>query len=341
MKVLVTGGTGYLGSFLVRRLAEQYGNEAVVCLVPAHGTPAETATREAFQREGIRCVDGDLRSCPVAQDLDGPWDIVLHLAAATDTSLPEEKLAPINVQGTANLLNTLRGQLGGKRVVLTSTSAAVDRPRRPHDALTELSPCKPRTAYGRTKLAAERLLKKWCAAEQAEYTIVRLTTLYGPGVRTGLIPVLAEQLRQRSVAGRVNWPGRVSLLYIEDAVRLILFLAECPEAANDTFFLSSGEAIQVGDLARRLSQLIGTPRQALPIPRWFWALTRRLIWLPGLTRLVPWRLLHILDDGLWCENAKVRRLCAFDLVSLSDGLARTYGPDGSPLSLPQDSLRKA
>src|SRR5262249_35052804 len=160
-----------------------------------------------------------------------------HLAAATDTSWPEERLAPINVQGTLNLLETLKGQMRGKRIVFTSTSAAVDRARRPRGPLTEASPCVPRTAYGRTKLAGERILRDWCSREGAEFTVARLTTLYGPGVRTGLIPVLAEGLRRGRLSARLDWPGRVGLLFVEDAVRLLLFLAECPEAGNQTFFL--------------------------------------------------------------------------------------------------------
>ena len=139
----------------------------------------------------------------------------------------------------------LRGQLRGKRLLFTSTSAAVDRTSRPRGPLTEESPCRPRTAYGRTKLAAEHMVREWCAREQASYTIVRLTTLYGPGVRTGLIPVLTEGLRQGRLAARLDWPGRVSLLYVEDAVRLLLFLADCPRAANETYFLTSGHAMRV------------------------------------------------------------------------------------------------
>jgi UDP-glucose 4-epimerase len=324
MRALVTGGTGFLGSYLVRRWAERFGADAVVCLVPGQGTPAETATRARFVNEGIACVEGDLRQCLVAKDLVGPWDVVFHLAAATDTSWPEERLAPINVQGTANLLKTLEGQLRGKRVVFTSTSAAVDRAARPRRPLTETSPCRPRTGYGRTKLAAEKLLQAWCAQEQAEYTIARLTTLYGPGVRGGVVPVLAEGLRNRSLTARLNWPGRFSMLFVEDAVRLLLFLAECPGAANETYFLSSGEALSSGDIVRRLGALDPSLPGPVRVPDWCWWAARRLAWLPGIKRLVSWRLLHILDDGLWCDNAKVRRLCHFDLIQLDEGLARTF-----------------
>jgi UDP-glucose 4-epimerase len=326
MRALVTGGTGYLGSFLVRQWAQQYGPAAVDCLVPPEGNPAERATQQLFADLGIRCVEGDLRCCPVAADLNGPWDVVFHLAAATDTSLPERDLAPVNVEGTANLLASLNGRLRGKRVVFTSTSAAVDRGDRPRGPLTEASPCRPRTAYGRTKLAAERLVQQWCSREQVDYTIVRLTTLYGPGVRTGLIPVLADNLRQGRLAARLDWPGRVSLLYIEDAVRLLVFLAAAPQAANEIFFLTSGQSVRVGDLAQRILDLTNVPAGSIRVPAWCWRLARRLVWMPGLTKFIPWRLLHILDDGLWCDNAKVRRLYPFALVGLEEGLRRTFRP---------------
>jgi UDP-glucose 4-epimerase len=325
MRALVTGGTGFLGSFLVRDWAERYGAGSVACLVPPQGNPAETATREAFEHEGISCIEGDLRRCPVADELPGPFDVLFHFAAATDTSWPEERLAPINVQGTANLLASLKGQMRGKRIVFTSTSAAVDRVSRPRGKpLTETSPCRPRTAYGRTKLAAEKLLREWCATEGAEYTIARLTTLYGPAVRTGLIPVLTEGIREGRLSARLNWPGRVSLLFVEDAVRTLLFLAECPNAANEIYFLSSGEALRVGDIIREIAQRLDPPGRPKRLPGPLWWAVGRVAWLPGIRRLVPWRLLHILDDGLWCDSGKVRSLCPFDFVQLDEGLNRTF-----------------
>jgi nucleoside-diphosphate-sugar epimerase len=249
--------------------------------------------------------------------------------------MPENRLAPINVQGTANLLETFRGRLRGKRVVFTSTSAAVDRTRRPRGPLTETSPCCPRTAYGRTKLAAERLLQDWCAREQAQFTIARLTTLYGPGVRTGLVPVLAEGLRQGRLSAAVDWPGRASMLFIDDAVRLLLFLSECPEAANQIFFLTSGEALRIGDISRSIAEHMGIGLKPFSLPACCWAVLRFFIWMPVLTRLVPWRLLHILDDGLWCDNAKIYRLCPFELVQIEEGLARTFAlTDPKPDCLP-------
>jgi nucleoside-diphosphate-sugar epimerase len=141
--------------------------------------------------------------------------------------------------------------------------------------------------------------------------------------------VLAENLRHERLATRLDWPGRVSLLFVEDAVRLLLFLAECPGAANETFFLTSGQATRVGEIVRRIRDFIDAPAKPLMVPAWGWWLARRLAWLPGLTRLVPWRLLHLLDDGLWCDNAKVRSLCPFSLVAIEEGLARTFNLPGS------------
>jgi hypothetical protein len=104
----------------------------------------------------------------------------------------------------------------------------------------------------------------------------------------------------------------------------LLFLTECPQAANEIFFLTSGEAIRVGDLARRIGDGIDVPTNMLTLPAWCWRLARQLAWMPGLTRLIPWRLLHVLDDGLWCDNAKVRRLHPAPFVGLEEGLTFTF-----------------
>jgi hypothetical protein len=74
------------------------------------------------------------------------------------------------------------------------------------------------------------------------------------------------------------------------------------------------------EIAQRLDPP-GRPKR-LPGPLW-WAVGR-VAWLPGIRRLVPWRLLHILDDGLWCDSGKVRSLCPFDFVQLDEGLNRTF-----------------
>jgi nucleoside-diphosphate-sugar epimerase len=137
------------------------------------------------------------------------------------------------------------------------------------------------------------------------------------------------------MSARLNWPGRVSLLFVEDAVRTLLFLAECPQAANETYFLSSGEALRVGDIVRQIASRLDPPGKPRKLPGWLWWLVRRAAWMPGLRRAVPWRLLHILDDGLWCDSSKVRRLCPFEFVQLDEGLDRTFQPDRyQPTSIP-------
>ena len=66
----------------------------------------------------------------------------------------------VNTVGTQNLLDTFKDSLAGKRVLLTSTSAAIDRDSFPRSPLNEDSPPRPRTAYGRTKLKAEAIVRR-------------------------------------------------------------------------------------------------------------------------------------------------------------------------------------
>src|SRR5262249_46602094 len=91
------------------------------------------------------------------------------------------------------------------------------------------------------------------------------------------------------------------------------------------FFLTSGRPVRVGEIVRRIAKLIDAAAQPITPPAWCWWLARQLAWFPGLTKLVPWRLLHLLDDGLWCDNAKVRRLYPAAVIDVEEGLALTFG----------------
>ena len=95
-------------------------------------------------------------------------------------------------------------------------------------------------------------------SEGAEYTIARLTTLYGPGVRTGLVPVLADGLRRNSLAARIHWPGQFSMLFIEDAVSLLLFLAEGSRQPTRSLFRRQRRG-HPDRRSCRPASLIGTP----------------------------------------------------------------------------------
>jgi len=334
-RFVVTGATGYLGPWLAREIVQQFGASALTCLIPKSLPPVEQKSLAYLQRLGVACVECNLMKCPVVDGSLPSADVLIHMAANTRTDLPEKALR-VNTAGTKNLIETFRQSLDGKRVVLTSTSAAIDRNCFPRTPLVEDSQPHPRTGYGRTKLEAEAIVKRTAAQYGFDYTILRLTTLYGPGMRGGLFYVLADCASRGQLLARINWPGRASFIFVEDAARILLWFALAEAGRNQTYFVSSGETYSVGEVAILISRKSAGQPSPFQLPLAFWKVVQRFIWLPGIKGIVPWRLANVIDDSLLCDSSRMRRVYPSTLTELDAGLNRTFGPDAM-----EDELARA
>ncbi len=321
----MTGATGYLGPWLAREIVGQFGSASLTCLIPKTLPPIEEKSLAYLRRLGVECLECNLMKYPILEGTLPAVDVLIHMAANTRTDLPERELK-VNTIGTENILETFRHSLAGKRVLLTSTSAAVDRNVFPRGPLTEDSPPHPRTGYGLTKLKAETIVRQKSRDYHFDFTILRLTTLYGPGMRSGLFHVLADWAGRGHILARVNWPGRASFIFVEDAARILFWLSLAEAGRNQVYFVSSGEIHTIGDLA----DLILTRRMGraarICLPDWFWKTVQKVIWLPGVKRVVPWRLANVIDDSLLCDSSRMRAVYPGVLTSLDVGLDRTLGP---------------
>ncbi len=264
--------------------------------------------------------------CPVLEETLPSVDILIHMAANTRTDLPENALR-VNTFGTENLLDTFKDSLAGKRVLLTSTSAAIDRDSFPLSPLNEDSPPRPRTGYGRSKLKAEEILRRKGREYGFDYTTLRLTTLYGPCMRGGLFYVLANWTNRGQLLAKLNWPGRASFIFVEDAARIVLWFSLAEAGRNQTYFVSSGETYTIGELAELISRKRPGSSLRLSLPQWLWSAGQRFIWLPGIKAVIPWRLANVIDDSLLCDSSRMRKLYPGTLNQLDAGLNRTFGPD--------------
>jgi nucleoside-diphosphate-sugar epimerase len=323
---VVTGATGYLGPWLAREIVQQFGPRSLTCLIPKVLPPIERKSLAYLQRLGVDCRECNLMKCPVLEGTLPPCDVLIHMAANTRTDLPENQLQ-VNTVGTENLLDTFKGLLRGKRVLLTSTSAAIDRDSFPLSPLNEDSPARPRTAYGRTKLKAEAIVQEKSPEYGFDYTILRLTTLYGPGMRGGLFYVLADWASRGQFLAKLNWPGRASFLFVEDAARIMFWFSSAQEGRNQTYFVSSGETYTIGELAGLISRKQRGRLLHFSLPQWFWKAAQRFIWLPPVKRVIPWRLANVMDDSLLCDSSRMRLVYPGTLTNVDAGLDRTFGPD--------------
>ena len=327
MRALVTGGTGFIGRRLVRQLVAQYGPSAVVCLVKTPVTALEREALDTFRAQGMRLIEGDLLGRPVSAQAPPAADVIFHLAANIDTDAPEEALR-VNHEGTDRLLDWLAPVSRGARIVYASSVAVHDRAAEPKGPISESSPLTPRTGYGRTKLEGEAILRERAASDGYSWTILRLPTVYGPGQKPdGLFDQLMKRAASGSLLGRLDWPGRTSIVHVDDVGAAMIDLAGRPEAAGEVYCVASDEALTVGELARRIGTAIGRPVQRVGVPALPLAVARRIVWnrtiqgvVPSFGRLAFWRLSLIISDGFWFDTTKFRRVYTKPLKTLEEGM---------------------
>jgi nucleoside-diphosphate-sugar epimerase len=304
-----------------------------VCLVKAPATPLEAEALESFRRRGLRLLDGDLVSQPVCAEPPPHVDAVFHLAANIDTDASEDALL-VNHAGTRNLLDWLAPVSKGARILYASSVAVHDRDAPPTGPIDERSPFVPRTLYGKTKLQGERILQERAAAGGYSWTIVRLPTVYGPGQKSGgLFDKMIELAAGGALLGRLDWPGRTSIIHVDDAAEGMIELSGRPEAADQIFCVASDESLTVGEIARIVGRGVGRTVRPIRIPPVLLHAGRAVVWnrtvaaaLPGFARLSFWRLSLIVSDGFWFDTTKFRRVYTRPIRTLEEGLADTIPP---------------
>ncbi len=330
MNALVTGATGFIGRRLVRRLVADFGPASIVCLTKPPATPLEAEALDSYRKAGLRLIDGDLMHVPVTSAPPPPIDVLFHLGANIDTDAPEDELL-VNHVGIEHLLDWLRPLARGVRVVYASSVAVHDRDRQPTAPISETSPFVPRTAYGRTKLRGEAIIRERAARDGYAWTILRLPTVYGPGQKPGgLFDKLIGLASAGAWLGRMDWPGRTSIIHVDDVAAAMIELAAKRETADEIYCLASDDSLTVGELARGIGGCVGRPISPIAIPRPLLRMLRAVVWnravqaaMPRAARLSFWRLSLIVSDGFWFDASKFRRVYTKPLRTLTQGLADT------------------
>ena len=190
MKILITGGAGFLGSALANRLAELHHQVRVLDDLSS-GDEGRLSSQVIFSR-------GDTRDIPKLWTLLRGVDCVYHLAARV--SVPESVLYPVeyndvNVGGTVSVMTAVR-DAQVRRVIFTSSGAAYGEQE--HQPISEDTPLRPQTPYAVSKMAAEQYVLAIGALWEIETVILRVFNAYGPGqpLPPSHAPVIPQFLKQ-------------------------------------------------------------------------------------------------------------------------------------------------
>lgn len=328
MRFLVTGATGSVGCRLVERLAAEHGPGRVTAVAGPPGDPREDSRLPRLRAAGVRVVAADLLG-----DLAGKLpeaETIFHCAANLRTDVTRESEDPtirVNDTGVARLLDALGESPRGRVFVHASSIAVGDR----------WADGTPRTLYGVTKLRSEGLVLERARRQGLRAVILRLGTVYGPDVRAGhVFEIVTRHVREGTWAGRVRWPGRVSLVHIDDAVELMLRAAEDPGLEGRPVFLASPEEVTIAGWMDAIADALGRPRPAVAPPGWVFSLVRgvcgiRSLWplLPSRLAWLAWRASLITGDGFRCDGSALDRLLPRGYLPYREGVARSLAP-GAP-----------
>ena len=256
MKILVTGGTGFVGSHLVDALLSR-GDE-VVCLAR---NPAKAAV--LFPERGPTVVHGSLTDTgAVARALSGV-EMVYHVAGITAARNRREFFS-VNTEATARLVASARENAPDlSRFVYVSSQAAAG-PSRKGRAIDESHEPAPVSRYGESKLAGEEAVR----GAEIPWTIVRPAAVYGP--RDAEFLRLFKVVRWRLVPLMVARDQELMLVHVRDLVGALLLSTTTPEAAGKTYFAAHGgivtaEAIILG-IHRALKGGGSTAPVIVPLP---------------------------------------------------------------------------
>jgi nucleoside-diphosphate-sugar epimerase len=304
----ISGGAGFLGLHLSRRLLADGHDVRTLDVVPLDDAELERTVEE---------VRGDIRNRESVRRLVDRADVVVHAAAALPIQASRDSIRSVNVGGTENVLRAA-DDAGVRRVVFISSTAVYGVPEK--HPIEEDDPLVGVGWYGESKIDAEGL----CRVAAVETTIVRPKTFIGPE-RLGVFEILFDWIREgRRIYTLGKGDNRYQLLAVEDLVDAIVRAGDEPTAARETFNVGGTEFGTVRSDLQALIDHAGSSSRLQPIPVKPAELALRGLELLRVSPLAEWHYKTAHKDS-FVDVTKAQRLLGWQpRLSNREALIETY-----------------
>jgi nucleoside-diphosphate-sugar epimerase len=313
-KILITGGTGFIGYHLANRLALE-GNE--VTLADNFFRSERDADLEALLgRPNVKLIEADLTIAASWDKVGSGFDYVYHLAGINGTKLfyemPHEVLR-IGILTAMNAIEWMRSKNNNPRakILYTSSNEAyagaleafgkLPIPTPENVPLVISDPYNPRWSYGGQKLIGELIFIHYAEAHNLRMSIVRPHNFYGP--REGymhVIPEIIERIRNKVDPFPIFGADDMrSFCYIDDAVEAIQKVMESEKTDRGTYHIGSNEEIVIKDLIEKIFAIMGWRPAKLDIKQSpAGSVKRRLADVSKIKKDTGWEAKTPLEEGL-------------------------------------------
>lgn len=303
MKILVTGGSGFIGSHIVKELVKT--NEIIVF---DNGFRNDFNNIDEIKNE-IQIVKGDISKKEDWKKIPKDVDLAFHLGAINGTKyfyeIPE-KVIEVNVLGTLNFLKWLENS-NVKRFFFSSSSEVYGFPKifpTPEDEPFMIpDPKNPRFSYSSSKIMGEIMIINFAKKLGIDYTIGRFHNVYGP--KMGFEHVIPELIKKCNMNNEiiVQGDGNESrcFCYITDAINAMILCTKHVDGRNDIFNIGNPKETKIKELLKIIEKIHKKP--IVPIFKPFEN--------AGTKRRVP-------------ELSKLKKLGYKPKISLEEGVEKTY-----------------
>lgn len=240
-RILVTGGTGFLGKRLVQKLLAEE-NEVIVFSRKLHEDLPED----------VKPVLGDIRDKAALRKAFSDIDIVYHLAICLNESDPD--MYEINTKGTQNVVELCK-EHGVKQLIYMSSSGVLGETKTP---AKENFPYNPKTRYEKSKMESELLIKR----SGVPYTIIRTTIIIGPNLIWAQIFEAAKK-RYPIIGSGKNY---FHLVYVDDVVSMLVLVKDNKKALNQTFHVASKDISTYKEVYKLICDELNTEMTKKHVP---------------------------------------------------------------------------
>jgi len=251
-KILITGGTGFIGYHLAGRLALENGNEITLTSRPGSEMP-DKDLRTLLAKPNVKVIEIDLTDRKSWNKMATGYDNVYHLAGLKSfkdfATIPHEVMR-IGLESTLNLLNWFKSESNkpGAKILFTSSSEA-------YAGIPDTY--EPRWSYAAQKLICEMLLINYAKAYNLRMVILRPNNVYGP--RSGhdtMIPKMISRIEQHIDPFPVINPKELrTSLYVDDLVGAMILAIGSSKTDGKTYYVAGNEETTVKKLLEDLFRI--------------------------------------------------------------------------------------
>lgn len=305
-KILVTGGSGFIGSHLIEALVKKGCDVRILVtydIGPNTGclrfVPDETKKR-------IEITVGDIKNTDDVRMAADGTKVIFHLAALV--GIPYSYSHPRNVIET-NLIGTFNVLMAGKeknveKIVHTSTSEVYGTAN--YVPIDENHPLKGQSPYSASKIGADKIAESFYCSFGLPVATIRPFNQYGPrqSARAVIPTIITQCLTQNVVRLGALHPTR-DFTYVEDTVDAFIKIAESEKTAGEVINIGNGREVSIGDLAKKIISLVGKDVEII---------SEKERIRPEKSEV----------DRLLCNNLKAKKLIGWEpMTTLEEGLEKT------------------